>query len=151
MPCAAGNRHDARRPRRCIQPPDAADEIPRIREVDIVHAAGDAGFHDLIAASLKRPGRIDQKEWSVLFKHGPQIAIAIRREREGIGQLPGKPRRSRAIPAGDQHRPAIRRQPPREPGAETTVAAKNDDALHSTRSASSGEGTQQASRRPKIR
>jgi hypothetical protein len=148
---ATGNDSNTCRQRRRIQPADAADEIPRIGKVDIVHAAGNAGFGDLIAASLKRSGRINQQKRAMYLENRAKVGGAVDDERAGIGQLRRKVFSRSTIPAGDQHRPAIRRQPFREPRAETTISAKHDNAVHSIRSASPDDGTQQASRRPKRR
>lgn len=123
----------------------------RISKIDIVHAPRDARLRNVVAAALKRACRIDQQNRMVVFEEGTEIAIAIGHQPRGIRQIRGETRGSPAVTAGDQHFPTVRRQPPREPGAEAAITAENDDAPHNTRSASSGAGIQQASRRPNSR
>ena len=52
---------------------------------------------------------------------------------------------------GDDHRVAALSQSSREPRTEPAIATKDENAAQSTRSAYSGDGTQQTSRRPNSR
>ena len=76
--CTGADEHAARRepPRRA---PDAGDERAGVREVDVVHAALDAGARDAIVPALKRARRMDRER--VALDRARQARCVVRSTR----------------------------------------------------------------------
>src|SRR5690606_41191398 len=57
----AGDRTPPRAPRIGIERVEAGDEGAAVREVDVVHAAGQGRARDRVIAALERAGSVDQQ------------------------------------------------------------------------------------------